>query len=232
MSSFGDVKSRKAPCPTCGRDQRVSTNFEKINCWSDKEVSLSGIEEYYVFQCNGCETVIFCQTYSFSENVDNAHNEHGTLITESPAVKRFWPSIPVNRIEKLTTLELRFNHSELYKILDETYKAVESDLRTLAAMGIRTSFDAASAILKVDEKLTFSEKLEELRKGSFISGQDKGVLEVLVNAGNAAVHRGWTPSNGELCTLVEILNEFVTKHLIRPRHVAFLKKNLPEKSRN
>ncbi len=230
MSSFGDVSARRAPCPTCLRDQRVTTKFEEINHWDwdDGENSAQGTNEYYVFECNGCETIIFCKSSSSTTDYDYYENVQGKIF--HPFTNKYWPAIPRNTVKRLPLIHFQLFQPDLYRVLTETYRAVDTSLPTLAAIGIRTSFDVASVILDIDQTLGFDKKIEKLRKDGFISGKDKKALETLVNAGSAAAHRGWTPSNETLHILVEILNGFIENHLIRPGRIDRIRAQIPSKT--
>jgi hypothetical protein len=51
-------------------------------------------------------------------------------------------------------------------MLDEAYAAFHNDLPVLAAIALRTAFDASTEILGIHPALGFEEKLDALEKGS------------------------------------------------------------------
>jgi Domain of unknown function (DUF4145) len=227
MSSFGPVDVRRAPCPSCNREQRVDTLYERQDRWSDEDADIQGISEYYVFQCRGCENVFFSRSRSNSEDVYEFTNDNGEYEREYPFTKDYFPQTPKHQPRHGLGFYLQVNAPKMSSLLLETYRAVDAGLNTLAAIGTRTTFDSASEYLGIDTELSFSDKLEELRRSGKISGQQKGILEVLIDAGGAAAHRGWKPSDLELSTLLGILEDFIDNNFIKPLNVDRLKKNIP-----
>lgn len=230
MSSFGEEAQRRAPCPNCGREQRVSTLYEHINEWDYDDGMVSGTNEYYVFRCKGCETVIFCQSSAHSEERVDYYNRQGKHITEYPFKKTYWPVAPKIGSNRLPLIDLLLIHENTSNLLRQVYIAIDSNLNVLAAIGARTTFDAASEYLGIDQDLSFEEKLEMLRTQAYISGKEKGTLEVLINAGSAAAHRGWAPTGNELDTIIKILNGFIDTNMLRPCKVNELKGAIPNRS--
>jgi len=104
----------------------------------------------------------------------------------------------------------------LNSALRELYGALENDLGMLAAIGIRTCFDIASELLKVDPALTFAEKLGALVDAKHIRQLDRQRLETAVEVGNATAHRGWKPRAGDLDTMTTVLEEFVFDAFVQP----------------
>jgi transcription elongation factor Elf1 len=117
--------------------------------------------------------------------------------------------------------------SDLYNVMQETYDALDAGLPRLALIGMRTCFDVASNIMNFVGD--FGGKLNEMVKMGIITNIDKDVLgvldnnnsggwsleKVLVEAGNASAHRGWSPEHKEeLYLLVDILEKFIEKAFI------------------
>jgi hypothetical protein len=86
----------------------------------------------------------------------------------------------------------------------------------LAAIGIRTCFDIASELLKVDPALSFAEKLDALVDAKHIRQLDRQRLETAVEVGNATAHRGWKPKAGDLDTMATVLEDFVFDAFVQP----------------
>jgi len=84
----------------------------------------------------------------------------------------------------------------------EVYGALNANLPILSTIGIRTAFDVASDILKVDQGLTFAEKLDALAAGKHIREVDRERLATAVEAGNASAHCGWKPTATDLARII------------------------------
>jgi hypothetical protein len=103
---------------------------------------------------------------------------------------------------------------KLYGLLEETYQALNSGLKVITAIGMRTAIDRTTEVLKIDPSRTFEEKLEDLEKLGKISSDERKALAVLIDAGSAAAHRGWCPSNSDLYTMLSITENFLHRTFI------------------
>ncbi|UWR16531.1 DUF4145 domain-containing protein [Sulfitobacter sp. M368] len=231
LGAFGPSATRRANCPDCRKPTRVSTLFERIDRWQDAQNNIEGLIESYVFQCNGCEVVFFARVTSNSEDyVERTNPYTGENFPYYNNIYVYCPSVPSLPIPSWAGLKLALQDEQLHHLLSSVYQAINSDLPVLAAIGMRTAFDRISEILGVNVDEPFAEKLESLRKDGYISGTQKGILEVLVNAGSAAAHRGWRPNSRQLVTMLEILQALIRDHFILKGDVADLRAVIPTKS--
>ena len=104
---------------------------------------------------------------------------------------------------------------------------MNNELHVLSAIGIRTAFDRASELLGVDPAKNFLEKLTELVHLGKIGSSEKDTLDALTDAGNAAAHRGWSPSQKELDTMMNIIEGFLHRTFILAAAAKSLKQNVP-----
>ena len=100
-----------------------------------------------------------------------------------------------------------------------------------AAVAARTDFDAASEQLGINPSTTFKGKLDELTKLGRIGPDERKTLDVLVDAGGAAVHRGWEPNFEQLDTILSILEDFLHRALVLNKKANVLRKEVPAKKR-
>ncbi|MCV2887204.1 DUF4145 domain-containing protein [Ruegeria aquimaris] len=232
FGAFGQQNQRKAPCPECGKVTRVDTLFERIDRWHEEGPDISGLIENYVFQCRGCETLFFAKSTGNSEDyIDYYDHVAGEHVQEFIDQKSFWPALPQTPVPSWAGFNLFGADQTLHELLHSVYTAMNSNLPVLAAIGMRTAFDRTAELLGVNADLSFGEKLEELRKGGHISGVQKGVLEVLIDAGSAAAHRGWKPKDSHLATMKEILEALIRDHFVLKREVEELKRSIPSRSK-
>jgi hypothetical protein len=182
-----------------------------------------------ILECCGCERVYFRRDYWFSEwdeVVD--HPLTGQPMMQHGVQTTYWPSEIARRRPKWLDV-LRERDRSLGLLLDEMYSALDGDLRVLAAIGARTAFDRASELLGVDPAIRFQEKLDRLGANGKISLDEENTLEVLVNAGSAAAHRGWRPEPQELNTMIEVIESFIHRSFIVGDGIAKLKAAVPAK---
>jgi hypothetical protein len=107
------------------------------------------------------------------------------------------------------------------------YTALNNDLRVLAAIGARTVFDHSSELLGVAPGLTFARKLDELLNQGKVSTDERDTLDVLVDAGSAAAHRGWRPKPKELNTMMDVVETFLHRSFILGDGIKKLKAAIP-----
>lgn len=210
-------KIQKAHCPKCGPSRASDVLGEYIESWEDDQYPVSGQETYRLLRCRGCLKVYFQQASWFSEDPED--------LTYS-----YWPS-PSRRNKPDWVLKLHGDHGALKELIDEIYSALDVDLRTLAAIGIRTAFDKAAELLKVKTILTFNQKLDELKKRELIGAEERQSLDVLVNAGSAAAHRSWKPMPEELDTMMSTLESFVYRTFVLRHAVKKLNASVPTRKR-
>lgn len=86
----------------------------------------------------------------------------------------------------------------------ETYKARASGLPSLCAMGIRAIIDVY-AVSKIGDMGGFDKKLTQLKSLNFISESQYQALCVVTDSGNAAAHRGFSPSKQDINTSLAVL---------------------------
>lgn len=176
---------------------------------------------WYLLKCRGCNHV-FCQTVETdSESFDwYWDDEIQKDVREHIETNQYWPAITERPkpiwFENLDLHDLE-GGTKLSRALEEVYIALEADLRTLSGMGIRTVFDILSEMAKVEEHKSFEDKLKDLLDRGLVDEDEKNSLAVLIQAGNAAAHRGWRPKKDELSSLMDVLEGFIADAFIYPK---------------
>jgi hypothetical protein len=110
----------------------------------------------------------------------------------------------------------------------QIYSALQDDAYWLAAMGIRGALDLMM-IEKIDDIGSFQEKVDAFQKAGYLSERQAHVLDILINAGNAAVHRKWEPSPCDIATLLDITNSIVETAYLHEKRALDIEKNVPPK---
>ena len=221
----------KAHCPSCdgSRNCRVEGCYKKSG--SEEEDVLWSYLNYYLLVCQGCSNAFlqieehYSDEFLGSIGVDSKYFEN-----KKPFIST-WPSPPKRKIperfEKYRN-HIYYSYSKLLGyMLVEVYKAYDKDLLILASGGIRTCFDIVSTSLGIDPNLSFAKKLEKLRDGGHVTEKEKDNLAVLVEAGNASAHRGWSPQSQDVSILLNILENFIENTIIKPIEKKILEKMAP-----
>lgn len=93
---------------------------------------------------------------------------------------------------------------ELMKLLWEIYAAKKKGLNTLCAMGIRAVIEVF-AVSKLGDIGGFAKKLAKLRASGHVSDAQYNILSIITEAGNAAAHRGFSPTSDQVGACLEVL---------------------------
>ncbi len=209
-------------CSKCGGDRNcdVKGHFEERG--EDEHAGYTWTTRWYLLSCSGCDHV-FVQTASTnSDDYSEYDDPSGKPQIEYHAQIRRWPAA-LNRAKPEWYHEAFMEgaaSADFEAVLTETYRALDNDLNRLATVGVRTTFDIAAALLGVDPEKSFAAKLDDLAIKSKISEAEREHLEVLIESGNAAAHRGWKPSKAQINTVMDILESFIYEAFVLPHRKA------------
>ncbi|MFI8979372.1 DUF4145 domain-containing protein [Ectopseudomonas khazarica] len=109
------------------------------------------------------------------------------------------------------------------------YLARDAESYILASIGLRTAFDRASELLGVPPDDTFASKVTSLLKSGFVGQSEADALSVVADAGSAAAHRGWSPSEEEFDALLMALEHFLERNLVSGNRALAVKASIPPK---
>lgn len=225
------TKKIKAHCPKCGPDRWATVHGEFIHREYDEMEVVWAETTYRLLQCPACEAVYYQSDEIFSEHYDHYnHAVTGEEVLEYHHTIKHYPS-PARRerpkwLQQLVSLDFEF-----YELLEDIYAALDNEIGRLAAIGIRTAFDKASELLKIDPAKTFKAKLDELVATGKIGADERDILDALTDAGGAAAHRGWKPSSEELDTMMSSIENFVYRTFILGEAAKKLKAGVPAKQK-
>jgi hypothetical protein len=227
----GKKKVTKGQCPECGAERNADIVAEYSKSWDAAGGLVWGRETYRILQCRGCEDVYYQRVSIFSEDEDHRRNEEtGEDEPYIPEKLSYWPP-PSQWKRPDWMIQLKAKDHSLGQLFGDVYTALDSDLPVLAAIGARTVFDRAAELLRVPSALTFSRKMDELIRIGHVGGSERQALEVLIEAGSAAAHRGWRPSTSELTTMMSILEQFLFRSFLLSGPAKALKRAVPAKKK-
>lgn len=212
---------RKVHCNTCGGDRNHHVLHVDKTRWDNDEASISGGTTYEMLKCGGCDKVVLKETEWCSEDMGDPTTRYYPPATFRPKPKwltDFW-------------LELPFDEQLLHDLLAEIYVALQNDQRALAAMGIRALLEKIM-IAKVGDNGSFVHNLTQFESKGFVSRIQKERLDTILEAGHAAIHRRYKPSQEDLITLVDIAEGIVQTIYLHGSKVDDLKKNIPARKKS
>ena len=113
-------------------------------------------------------------------------------------------------------------------LIKEIYSALHNDSRRLAAMGIRALIEHMM-ILEVTDNGSFKKNLEAFQKAGYLSDKQRTIIEPILEAGHAAIHRGYEPSSEDVITVIEITESLVETIYVHSKKAEKLKERVPQR---
>lgn len=210
--------SIKAHCNQCSGDRNHEALHSEKTSWSNDVHGVSGGDRYEMLKCLGCDNIKLRHTCWFSED-------------DEPTVNYFPPAIFRRRPEWSSGLWLNLSADDEFvdKLLNEIYVALQNDLPSLAAMGVRSLIEKVM-ISKTGDQGTFSKNMEEFVKRGYVSPIQRERVEAILDAGHAAIHRMFTPSTKDVITLVDITEHIIETVYLHESKITELKKRVPPRA--
>lgn len=218
----------RVECAKCGgtRNCNVTASFKEVggNEFYSSEVM------WNIIQCCGCDYTFVQSVETNSEDFIFYKDTDGSEVSAPRETIKYWPALSRRqRPEWMEAYGIRGDTgigdvTALDRALVEVYGALDGDLKLLSGIGIRTVFDIGAELLGINEKLSFTKKLDALVSAGHIGAIDRDRLEILVEAGNASAHRGWTPKHTDLDIMMGILEHFISHAFISPARAKQLDK--------
>ncbi|MGY4235969.1 hypothetical protein ACVIIW_004916 [Bradyrhizobium sp. USDA 4449] len=181
-----------APCSNCVGFKNHSVLFQKSTSDGGEECTFRMIE------CCGCGRI----SMSLRSDVYFANEDPITDYFPSPVFRREPDWVRLAIIECLP-IE-RQDIEQLMSLLKEVYQAVAGGQYRLAAMGIRALLEQVM-IMKVGDLSTFNEKLDAFQHAGYISAIQRKAMRTTLDVGDAAMHRGFVPSEHDLNVALDIV---------------------------
>lgn len=169
---------------------------------------------FLIVECCGCENLELIKMSLFSEDIEEGINpQTGEEETDGSWDVVIYPPVtyrsPPTWFEDLPDLTLR-------AISDEIYKSLQTGSHYLATFGSRTLIDRL-IVLTVGDKGNFYKGLQALQNEGKLSQHERDILNPVVDAGNAAAHRGWAPTKDQLAVILDTVEGLIHRLLVLPK---------------
>lgn len=212
------MTSTKAHCNTCGGDRNHDVLHSEKTTWEDEDYPISGSDTYETLKCCGYGTVKLRHTSWFSED-------------DGPTVHYFPAAIFRRNPEWFNELwqELSSDDEFVEQLLKEIYVALQHNLPSLAAMGVRSLLEKIM-VSKTGDLGSFLKNIAEFERLGYVSRIQRERLEAILEAGHAAIHRTFKPSKKDIITLVDLTEHIVETVYLHDAKVTALKKRVPPRA--
>jgi Domain of unknown function (DUF4145) len=190
-----------AHCNRCGGERNHRVLKKCITEWQhspNASYTVWSETEFAMLQCAGCDDVRLRKKHLFSEDTDD---EGHPLVHET-----YYPaSIFRPQPDWLYYLD---NEWHIRKLVDEVYRALQNDAKTLASMGLRAIIESIM-IDKVGDQGSFAKNISLFRQAGFISNSQESSLLAALELGHATIHRGHMPTDFQLQTAIDITENLI-----------------------
>jgi hypothetical protein len=175
------MKTTRAPCSTC------LTNTEHNVLYAVDGRNDDWCEPHYdLLECAGCKDISLRLTLKHIDDTKSVH------YFPSPASRKVPDWLYVGYVAKT-----------LGSLLHEIYQAVRGGQLRLAIMGIRALIEQVM-IHKVGDNGSFLKNLDAFQQAGYISLVQRDVLNDILDAGHAAIHRAYEPKTKDIEIALDI----------------------------
>ncbi len=210
--AIGDIE--KFFCNECKRETKHVIRGEHQATEWDKHEVVNFIRRMLIIECCGCEYLALVKKTHFSEDIDYSYDPvSGDEIQEPIWEEVIYP--PVTDRSAPSWFE-DLPDQTLRDISQEIYNALQTGSHYLAAFGSRTLIDRL-IVLTVGDQGNFKRGLKAPQDSGKISQRERDVLQPVIDAGNAAAHRGWAPSKEQLATILDTVEGLIHGLLVQPK---------------
>jgi hypothetical protein len=182
------------------------------------------LDLYEMLKCRGCEGVTLRHTRQWG-----SRDAAPITFYYPPAVSRRAPLWIDHGLYLL--LYDKGVPTPICSLMKEIYTAVQNGSTKLVAMGIRAVLESVM-IERVGDQGTFKSNMDAFQKAGYLSLRQAGTLDSLLEAGHAAIHRGWEPKNDDIVTLLDITENLIETVYLHEHRARDLDKKLPKRGRN
>jgi hypothetical protein len=197
-----------ALCPSCGPHRKADVLTRHVQGPDYDDERYPGdedtIDDYRILKCRGCEGV-YVQRVTFTYDVnlvgkDDFDPRTGEYNPQFDPTTTYWPA---PRRRKPPDWLVKVSDQVVRGLLEEVYTALDADLRSIAAMGLRAALDRTFDLAGAHPADGFAQKLAVLEAHGVIAAKEKEVLVIITDAGSAAAHRGWKPEPEQLDNILD-----------------------------
>lgn len=215
----GEPTVTLAHCNQCGR----STNHDILAVEKKTEIfeddSINWDNSYELLKCRGCESITMRHTCQWTDDRPN-------VFYYPPAISRRAPLWIDHDLFSL--LYSTVVPAPICGLMREIYVAVLNNSRRLAAMGIRAALESVM-IERVRDRGNFKENMKAFQEAGYLSVRQAMTLDSILDAGHAAIHRGWEPTSEDVAMLLDITESIVEIVYLHENYARTLDKNIPKR---
>ncbi len=188
---------------------------EYISGWVDWYIDA----KYQVLQCRACGNVSFRvvengkagnSPWSDSGDDESTRRRRGSYVQKEsfPTPRRFVPDEISRYGSPLYRATPYLYRRQIGGLCDQVYQAIDHGLFAVASMGFRTIVDLYMSNY-IGPRGKFEQRLEKMRDQGHVSTKTYDRLRILIDVGNAAAHRGFSPTLDEVVVMRDVVERLL-----------------------
>lgn len=205
-----------APCGVCKRStkHKILADIELAGREETDDTLLYGWDnEYQIIQCQGCETVMFRQTHTNSEDMEHYAGPDGW---EAEYVK-FEDYYPNPEKSRTGLSDDHLLPEKLQRIYTETLNALNGNNPVLTGIGLRAIIETVCKDQSATGKNLYAQ-INSLVEQSVLTKEGAEILHKLRVLGNDAAHEVKPHSNVQLGLAFDVVEHLLQGVYILPYH--------------
>jgi hypothetical protein len=196
----------------------------------DERFSIAGSDTYELLKCCGCDNVQFRHTSWFSEHCGPDGEPEISVKYYPPPTFRKEPEWLYTTIISDSAFFIRPLSESITNLFNEIYIALQNSAPQLAVLGIRALLESVM-IDKIGDKGSFENNLKAFEEGGYISSKQKEVIKPILEAGHAAMHRGFKPQIVEVARIMDVTENIIETIYINETRLAKLVEKIPTRKK-
>ena len=227
---MGTGEKHKFKCNNCHSDTLHDILYEKKDHGSedygdeDDNFSVQWGTTWRVIQCRGCESISMKMDAWNSEDTDTRGRPAVSTTYFPPRTFRALPAWIRDDVFDQNC------PAEINRLMKELYVSLQNDCHAASTMLMRAIFEHMM-ISKVADNGSFIENLNKFESQGFIGKKQREVVESMLEAGHASIHRAFIPKKNDIVTLADILEGVLEVVYIQSPKADELTKRIPKRVR-
>jgi hypothetical protein len=187
-------------------------------------------DDYILIQCCGCDDIRLKVT-SRTELYGNPYEDS---VVYPPDQIRHWPEWVYTDLQMAPNIFGRPEKNpgrrellaEIRKFLREIYQALGGGSHRLAIMGVRALVERIM-IQEVGDRHSFEQNINAFFESGYVAVAQQEMFRSQIEAGHAAMHRGWEPKRDDVMTVLDIVESLIKALYVDQKRAATVAKRIP-----
>jgi hypothetical protein len=182
-------------------------------------MKICGGGSYSMVRCCGCDDIHYLSETWFSEDTDEYGRPNIDAKRYPPAMTRRHPEWLNDWLSPLP--------GDIRDLLQEIYISLHNNNLRLCALGIRALVEQL-ILTKISDTGKLGKNITAFFEAGYVAPKDQDQFrDKVIEVGNAAMHRAYTPVYDDIGTLLDITEVLIATIFVHPERARELGKGMP-----